>query len=321
MNDSNNLVEEDYAFFLKHIWDLNVVVDFDSAEDDVSTVTGDHDFKLTITLGDRVADDHGTKLAKAHLEEFSNPVDCFLKFNRLYLVFSFELQFLQREDRLLRSLKRVISQLLDDADHLGDWLDDNLLGVCRKHQGTEGHYDASKDSGHKGILSILNLLLSDVESSIGCQQLAVLDGFISALFGLVADQFHLLDSECTVVIWAWNDLSRTVFIHFPHVFRRIEAIRDALDLLNNPVVFIIRYIKPKKSFPPTICFVWQILGVDILPQLFIVPFFRYPIVVDTETLHIVVLLAALARGKPEKLTESGPLGIVVTLVAQERQDH
>lgn len=188
------LVKELNALFLKNFSRCDVVLQFDNAENHISSVSRNHDFKLSVSFRNSIADYECSKLAKAHLEQFTYPEYCFLQFYRFYRAVCLVRNFVFSENGRFWFLERIISQLLDDANHAGDWDDDDLLSVTRKSKWTNSHNYASKDCCLESKLGLYDDWVSNVESSVSNQLSAVWNFTSSALIGLVADKLHLIYS-------------------------------------------------------------------------------------------------------------------------------
>lgn len=227
MQNVHNLIQEKDTLLLKGISHLNVVAQLDSTENDVSSVARNHDLELPITLRNCVTDNPGAKLSEAHLEQFSNSINCLLQLHRLDLSLGFEIDLFVCENRLLGLLQGVIGQLLDDPDHLGDRLNDHLLCVCREHQRASRHHDAGEDRRDKLVLGVLDLLFADVEPGVGHQLAAVLDCSVCAPSRLETNQLHLVVTE---VAWLVRDTeSRAEWVLLPVDLLRIETVWHLVD--------------------------------------------------------------------------------------------
>lgn len=166
MQYAHDLVQEKYTVLLEDLGHLDIILNFYATENNVSSITRYHNLQLAITFGHSVSNYPCTKLSKAHLKQFSDSVNCFLELDCLNLVLSFKVDLLQCKHWFLWLLKRIVCKLLDNTDHLGDWLNNDFLCVCREHQGTSGHHNACKDGSDELVLSIFDLLLSNVKSGV-----------------------------------------------------------------------------------------------------------------------------------------------------------
>ena len=83
--------------------------------------------QVSIPRGHLLSYDYGTKLSKGHLKEISDAEYGFLQFIRPHLILS-------NDDRVFKGwrlwlLEWIIGQSLDNAHHLGDWVDNDPVRV------------------------------------------------------------------------------------------------------------------------------------------------------------------------------------------------
>mmetsp|Transcript_9805 Transcript_9805/g.16512 ORF Transcript_9805/g.16512 Transcript_9805/m.16512 type:complete len:231 (-) Transcript_9805:893-1585(-) len=213
MEDVDDLVEELEALLLQHLLDEDVVLQLDHAEDHVDAVAGDHDLERPIAGGHVVADDERAQLPKAHLEELADSKDGLLELNGLQLVLGLKVDLVVREDGRVGLLEGVVGELLDDADHLGDGQDDDLVGVAREHERADAHDYAGEDGRLELQLRVLDRVARHVVARIGNQVLALGDGAAAALEGLVGHQLHLHHSQRAVLVG--DSESRAVRVLLP----------------------------------------------------------------------------------------------------------
>jgi len=130
------------------------------------------------------------------LEQISNPVNSLLEFGSLHLVGVLLIRDLFRliESGWLRFLEWVISQSLNDADHLGYWCDDNLLGIILEEQSTSCKDNTGENCSEELEHGCFLTLHCDSNSGVSDELLAVFNCAIVAFLGCVHDQTDLFYS-------------------------------------------------------------------------------------------------------------------------------
>lgn len=68
MQNRHDLIQKLNRFLLKHVYSSDIVLEFDYHKANISSVSWDHDFKLTVTFRNGITNYKCSKLAEAHLK-------------------------------------------------------------------------------------------------------------------------------------------------------------------------------------------------------------------------------------------------------------
>lgn len=103
-------------------------------------------------------------------------------------------------------LKRVISQGFDDANHLGDWHDDDASGVILEHQRAGSQHETRENCSHELQHGRLLRGFFDADAYVGDQFSALRHLPRYARVWGVHQQYHLVTAE-VAIIFVRNDWS------------------------------------------------------------------------------------------------------------------
>lgn len=118
------------------------MLQFDDTEDDGCFGTWQHDAQGSVTGRNLLSYNHGAHVTKALLQQPADAVNCLLKFDSLQFVFIICHELRSSEHWLFRLPERIISECFDDADHLGNRLDDYNVCVVSDHDRADAHQKA-----------------------------------------------------------------------------------------------------------------------------------------------------------------------------------
>ena len=182
------------------------------------------------------------------------------------------------------SLKGIISKLFDNADHFGDWQNDNPVGIVGEHERSHGHEKTGKDGFSKLVLCTKNGGGTNVKSRIGNQifTVRILFFFSGALSWPIADKKHFILSENAWLIRYHEPC--TVFMLFPKeisvIFRFLDCVLidrnscflDIFDGREHAIFPEVWDIQPYK-FHANFISLTRPLTLDVMPELFVPAFF------------------------------------------------
>lgn len=147
MNNFNNLVDKDNYLVLQRLGCLSELLDAHDTENHIDFCASHHDVHEIVSVCQCLRNDLSSQFTEATLKQITNLVNGLLQHDRLHLapIISLRHDCIVRL-HLIRLLKRIFRQLLDNHDDLFDWLDDNAFGVIRENKWSCSQYKACKDS-------------------------------------------------------------------------------------------------------------------------------------------------------------------------------
>jgi len=169
MHNPNDLVQKLRDLSFEGLSNFDKAVNANNKEDRVDPVARNHNFKTAVTRANIFSNDNSAKLPKGHLQQVTDPKNSFLQFGSLHLV---RIMFVVGNLGLVESwglwlLQGIVSQCFDDWYHLGDWCNDNFLGIVLEEQCTCCQDDTSEDSCQELEHSSFLGLSCDSDSCIG----------------------------------------------------------------------------------------------------------------------------------------------------------